>query len=78
MELTNYNISQATHKLKCRHQIGRNGFNYTMPCLILGKTKTRRLKLVVFGDRYWKHKEHIKRIRYVTPLRVTKILSIKG
>lgn len=70
MDLTKYDISQATHKLKCRHQVCRHGFNYTMPCIVLGKTKSGTLKIVVFGERYWKYKEHIKRIQYVQPWRV--------
>lgn len=70
MDLTKYDISQATHKLRCRHQISRNGFDYTMPCIVLGKTKSGKLKIVVFGERYWKNKEHIKHIRYVRSFRV--------
>ena len=65
--LDEYHVSEATHKLKCRHAIGRSGFNYTMPCLIIGRTKSRMLKIVVFGDRYWKHRDDRKRIRYVPP-----------
>jgi hypothetical protein len=50
-EIEKYDVSQATHRLSCRHQIGRNGFDYTMPCIVLGKTKSRKLKIVVFGER---------------------------
>ena len=70
MDLSKYNITQATHRLRCRHQICRHGFDYTMPCIVLGKTKSRKLKIVVFGERYWKNKEHIKSVRYVSPLEV--------
>ena len=70
MNLTKYDVSQATHRLRCRHQVCRNGFNYSMRCIVLGKTKSRKLKIIVFGERYWKHKEHIKNIRYVSPIRV--------
>lgn len=70
MTLTKYDVSQATHKLMCRHQICRNGFNYTMPCIILGETKSGLLKIIVFGERYWKHREHIKKIRYVSHFRI--------
>ncbi len=69
-DLSKYDVSQATHRLKCRHCIARNGFDYTMPCIVLGRTKSRFLKIVVFGERYWKNREHIKRIRYVAPWRV--------
>lgn len=70
MNLADYDISQADHRLRCHYQICRNGFDYSMPCIILNKTKSGKLKIVVFGDRYWKNKEHIKRIRYVYPYRV--------
>lgn len=69
IDLSKYNVSQATHKLRCRHQIGQNGFDYTMPCIVLGKTKSRQLKIVVFGRRYWGDYER-KRIRYVRLFRV--------
>ena len=75
MDLKKYEVSQATHRLKCRHQICRNGFDYTMPCIVLGKTKSGKVKVVVFGDRYWKYKEHRKRVRYVWP---HKVKSIEG
>lgn len=70
-DLTKYDISQATHKLRCRHVVGRGlGYNYTMPCIVIKTTKRRKLKIIVFGSRYWKHKEYIKQIRYVLPFRV--------
>ncbi len=67
MNLEKYDISDATHKLKCRHQIGRNGYNYTMPCIPIGKTKSRKTKVVVFGDRARNHNNAHKKIRYVWP-----------
>ncbi len=73
MDLTNYTVSQATHKLKCRHQNGRNGYNYTMLCIVLGKMKSRKLKIIVFGERNWAHKQHVKKIRYVPPWKVIKL-----
>ena len=69
MDLSQYDISQATHDLKCVHKVGRSpAYRYTMPCIVLGKTPSYKTKIVVFGDRYWKNKDHIKRIRYVTAL----------
>ena len=66
MNLDKYNISQATHVLKCCHAMNsQQRYYYTMPCIILGRTPSRKLKAVVFGARYWKNKEHMKRIRYV-------------
>lgn len=72
MDLSKYHISQATHKLQCRHQVCLHGFDYTMPCIVLGKTKSGRTKIVVFGERYWKYREHIKRIRYVRDFQILK------
>ena len=71
MDLSKYDVSQATHKIRCCHKVGRgNGVYYTMPCIILGETKSARLKIIVFGSRYWLNKEHIKRIRYISKSRV--------
>ena len=62
--------SDATHYLKCKHCIGTNCSYYNMLCIPLGKTKSGKLKVLVFGERNWKYKEHIKRIRYVDEYRV--------
>ena len=62
----------ATHLLKCAHAIGTSRLSYTMRCHILGITKSRMYKILVFGDRYWKHKEHRKKIRYVPKWRLIK------
>ena len=61
----------ATHLLKCAHAIGLNRYNYTMHCHILGITKSHMCKILVFGDRYWKYKEHVKKVRYVPKWRLT-------
>lgn len=60
----------AKHRLRCRHQIGANGFDYQMPCEILKTMPDGRLKIQVFGDRYWKGRRHVSRIRYVHAFRV--------
>lgn len=73
MDLSKYDVSQATHKLKCRHAVGRNGSNYTMFCIVLRKTKSGRIKIVVFGDRFWRNRENRKRIRYVEKQQLFKI-----
>ncbi len=70
MNLTEYDIKDATHLLKCRHQIARNGYNYTMPCIVIGKTKSRKTKVVVFGDRARNHNNAHKKIRYVWPWQI--------
>lgn len=62
--------SDATHYLKCKHCIGTSCSYYNMLCIPLGKTKSGKLKVLVFGERNWKDKEHIKRIRYVDEYRV--------
>ena len=63
-------ISDCTYLLVCRHCIGRNCRDYYMPCILLGKTKNGKRKLIVFGERDWKGKEHIKRIKYVNNSRL--------
>lgn len=70
MNLDPYDMKDATHLLKCRHSMGGNGFDYTMPCIILGRTKSRKLKIIVFGER-WHKQGYNKRIRYVPPWQVT-------
>jgi len=59
----------ATHKLLCRHQIGRNGYDYYMPCHVL-KSKSKKIKIVVFGNRAMRSNRH--RIRYVDKSRIFK------
>lgn len=59
----------AMHLLQCRHCIGRNREEYAMRCHIL-KDMGNRLKVLVFGERNWKNREHIKHIRYVDKYRV--------
>jgi hypothetical protein len=60
----------ATHLLKCAHAIGTSKFDYTMRCHILKNMKDGRVKILVFGDRYWKGRENIKRVRYVPKWRI--------
>ena len=73
MNLNSYDVSQATHLLKCRHQIGRNGHDYVMSCIIIGITKSRMRRIVVFGERGWVGRNHKKRVRYVAPWRLIEI-----
>ncbi len=68
-----YTIKDATHYLKCRHAVGINGLDYNMACLILKDMGYGRVKILVFGDRYWKGRDHIKRIRYVRKTRIKPI-----
>lgn len=78
MDLTKYDVSQATHRLRCCHKVGRGpGYNYTMPCIVLGRTKSGKTKIVVFGDRYWKGKDRRKRIRYVWGYKIVEANKLK-
>lgn len=43
----------ATHRLKCKHCIGRNCTTYYMHCNIIKKMPDGRLKVVVYGNLYW-------------------------
>lgn len=63
-------VNDATHKLACSHIIGSNRMNYTMPCLILKDMGDGRVKLLVFGERYWINRDHTKRVRYVSKNRI--------
>jgi len=63
----------ATHGLECRHAIGSHGMTYYMRCHILKTMPDGRLKLRVYGDRYWKDKGHVVKIRYVDARRVSPI-----
>lgn len=61
----------ATHELICRH-VCRWTKVYVMRCHVLKTTPSGSLKVLVFGERNWKDKEHISRIRYVEASRVRK------
>ena len=54
--------------LKCAHQIGRNRQEYLMECDVLKRMPNGRLKIRVYGDRFWKRDKQ--RIRYVESTRV--------
>jgi len=43
-----------------------------MDCIVLKEMPGWRLKILVFGDRYWRHNKNRKRIRYVGKWRVIK------
>jgi hypothetical protein len=73
MDLEKFTIQQATHNLRCRHQIGYYGFNYAMPCIFISRTKRGKAKVVVFGKRAWANNDHIKHLRYVNPYRLTSL-----
>jgi len=67
-----YKRKDCTHVLSCTHCIGRNYLTYTMDCIPLKEMNNGRIKIVVFGDRYWKGNLEKNRIRYVESWRVKK------
>ncbi len=58
-------VKDATHFLRCRQAFGRNGRDYTMLCKPLKNMPDGKMKIVVFGERQWNGKDHLKRLRYV-------------
>ena len=74
MKIEQYKNQHSTHYLKCKHCIGKNKYNYLMKCLILKTVKSGKLKIIVFGNRYWKGYADLKRIRYV---RIDRLIKLK-
>lgn len=60
----------ATHLLGCRQCIGRSSRIYYMRCHVLKNMSNGRIKVLVFGERNWKNRDHISRIRYVDSYRI--------
>lgn len=63
----------ATHLLSCRHAVGANGRDYLMHCDVLKEMADGRLKIKVYGERYWKDRRDKVSVRYVESSRITKI-----
>jgi hypothetical protein len=62
---------KTTHLLSCSHAFNqRSRYDYFMPCIILKKMPGQRLKIRVFGDRYWNYNHDKNYIRYVSISRV--------
>lgn len=72
------NYENATHLLLCRHAIGPNGKDYQMRCHVLKAMPDGRLKLRVYGERYWKNTSHIVKVRYVEPERVRQLPGVNN
>lgn len=69
-----YSIEDATHLLAQKHCIGQRCKYYSMKCIPLGEVLfSGKQKALVFGERNWKEKEHIKKIRYVWPMDLRRI-----
>ena len=62
-----------THFLLCRHAVGQSGMSYSMYCDILKEMKNDRLKIRVYGDRFWPGRYDKSYIRYVKSSRVSTI-----
>lgn len=70
---SNGGLENATHNLHCTHCLGKSVSYYIMKCILLGITKSGKAKVLVFGERNWSGREHIKRVRYVDTYRITAI-----
>lgn len=65
------NRNNATHLLACVQAIGNSRKSYMMPCHIVKKMQDGRLKIRVYGERYWNDERKDKiSIRYVDANRV--------
>ncbi len=54
----------ATHLLQCSHCIGRARHDYLMACLVLKDMGKGRVKVLVFGERFWRDRD-VQKVRYV-------------
>lgn len=63
-------VWSGKHLLACRHVIGRGVRNYNMRCDVIGETDSGSIKIRVYGERNWKGREHLSRIRYVSKNRI--------
>ncbi|MDG6423771.1 hypothetical protein QIT82_gp22 [Pseudomonas phage psageK9] len=59
----------ATHRLSCVHRCKWTKYYY-MPCHVIKNMPGGRVKVLVFGERNWKGREQISRIRYVEAYKV--------
>lgn len=71
--MSELSYKDATHELLCRHCVGKNCRDYTMPCNILKSMPDGRLKVQVFGDRYWIRGLDKVSVRYVDRDRVREV-----
>ena len=72
-EIETLTRSDCRYLLKCKHCIGLSEMRYTMPCVPLKRTKSGKVKILVFGDRYWNHRKDKKQVRYVPAWRIKPI-----
>jgi len=69
MNANDHTADNATHQLICQH-VCRWTKTYAMSCHVLKTMPDGRLKVLVFGERNWKGRSHISRVRYVEAGRV--------
>ncbi len=67
--------ANATHQLICQH-VCRWTKTYAMPCHVLKAMPGDRVKVLVFGERHWRGREHIQRVRYVEAGRVRPMTAL--
>lgn len=71
LQQTDISCDAATHWLHCQHCYCHGQVKeYWMPCVVLKSLPSNRVKVLVFGDRFWRGREHIKRVRYVDASRL--------
>ena len=75
MNLGDYSVGDADSWLSCRHCIGPHCKDYVMRCKVISTTKSGMVKVVVFGNRNWKDKHHIKNVRYVKSYKLKELRS---
>lgn len=72
MNLDDYQAKDADHTLMCTHAYNsKSKHYYEMDCIKIKDMPNHRAKIVVFGARFWKDTDHIKRVRYVSKSRIT-------
>lgn len=62
----------ATHKLWCKHCVGKSCYDYAMRAHILKTMPDGRKKVLAFGG-MWKNMEKVQRVRYVEAHKLEKI-----
>jgi predicted amidophosphoribosyltransferase len=75
LSVESLSVNQATHYLRCSHCIGPNEKHYVMRSVVLKDMGDGRVKLLVFGERNWAGRDHIKKIRYVPKTRIRRIAA---
>ncbi len=69
--MSDLNRDNATHLLACVHAIGDSRKGYMMRCHIVKEMPDGRLKIRVYGERYWNDERNDKvSLRYVKANRV--------